>query len=217
MLINIRKFLKSVSLAMFPRKCIGCKAPDFWICQKCISTLPKSFENPLPWSTSVFQYKNRIIRKAIWMIKFSKKYSVLSDLTYSINKSFDELLNKERLNEKELILIPIPITKRSKNSRGYNQSTLICKILAKNIKNIAIQDSVLEKTKNHLPQNKIKNKNERLDNVKNSFGVKNKKRIENKIVILVDDVTTTGATLKEAKKVLKENGAKRVLGFSIAH
>ncbi len=217
MLINIRKFLKSVSLAMFPRKCIGCQTPDFWICEKCLYPLPKSFENPLPWSFSVFEYKNRIIRKAIWLLKFSKKYSVLDDLAYLINKSFSDLLEKEKLNEKELVLIPIPITKRSKSVRGYNQSALICKILLKNRENITIEDSVLVKIKNHLPQNKIKNRNERLNNVKNSFRVKNTERVKGKIIILVDDVVTTGATLKEAKKVLVESGTKKVLGFSIAH
>ncbi len=217
MLINIRKFLKSVSLAMFPRKCIGCQTPDFWICQKCLSTIPKSFENPLPWSFSAFEYKNRIIRKAVWLLKFSKKYSVLDDLAYLINRRFGELLEKEKLTEKELILIPIPITKRSRSVRGYNQSVLICKILVRNRENVTIEDSVLVKTKNHLPQNKIKNRNERLNNVKNSFRVKNIERVKGKIIILVDDVVTTGATLKEAKKVLVEAGTKKVLGFSIAH
>lgn len=217
MLINIRKFLKSVSLAMFPRTCIGCQTPDFWICHKCLSTLPKSFENPLPWSFSAFEYKNRIIRKAVWLLKFSKKYSVLDDIAYSMNESFSNLLEKEKLADKELVLIPIPITKRSKTVRGYNQSTLICKILVNHRKNVTIEDSVLVKTKNHLPQNKIKNRNERLNNVKNSFRVGNPKKIKGKIIILIDDVVTTGATLKEAKKVLVEAGTKKVLGFSIAH
>jgi len=217
MLISIKKASRWISRALFPRKCVGCQAKDFWICEKCLVGIPKSFENPFDWSTSVFEYRNKVIRKAIWKIKFSKKYSVLEDLDKPMRESFFKFLEKKKVLSKEIILIPIPITKRSMKVRGYNQSLLICKMISKNIKNVKVESSALFKSKNHLPQNKIRNRNQRLENVKNSFAIKNKSKIDGQVVILVDDVTTTGATLKEAKKILKENGAKKVLGFSIAH
>lgn len=217
MLINIRNFFRLASRAIFPRKCIGCKAVDFWICEKCISGVPKSFENPLPWSASVFEYKNRLIRKAVWMIKFSHKYSVLDDLEKTLGENFDAFLEKQKIKQKEVLLVPVPITKRSMVARGYNQSLLISKILSKSQNKTKVEDSILIKTKNHLPQNKIKNRMKRLDNVKNSFHVKNPEKVKGKIIILIDDVVTTGATLKEAKKALTLSGAKKVFGFSIAH
>ena len=210
-------FLKTITRYIFPRKCIGCKTPDFWICEKCISLLPKSLDNPFPWSASIFEYSNKVIKKAIWLMKFNGKHSVLVDLEEILKSSFLDFLEKKKLSGKEIILIPIPITKRSMAKRKYNQSLILAKIISKNIKCVEVKDSILEKTKNHLSQNKIKNRSQRLDNVKNSFYVKNPKEISGKIVILIDDVTTTGATLFEARKILKESGAKKVLGFTLAH
>jgi len=217
MLINFKKISAFILRFVFPRNCIGCKSPDFWICEKCLSKIPRSFENPLSWSSSVFEYKNKIIKKGIWLIKFSKKYSVLEDLEKPLRESFVNFLEKHKLTQKEVLLVPIPITKKSMEERRYNQSLLICNILEKKMENIKTENSVLAKSRNHLPQNKIKNRNQRLENVKNSFSLKNPEKIKGKIIILVDDVVTTGATLKEAKFVLIKSGAKKVLGFTIAH
>lgn len=206
-----------ISRALFPRKCIGCTARDFWVCEKCLAQIPKSFENPFTWSSSVFEYKNKVIRKAIWKIKFTKKHSVLEDLEKLTCESFLSFLEKRSLVTKEIFLVPIPITKRSMQTRGYNQSLLICKIISKNNKNVKIENSVLVKSKNHLAQNKIRNRSERLENVKNSFAAKNGEKNKGKIIILIDDVTTTGATLEEARKILLQTGAKKVFAFTLAH
>ncbi|MCX6737487.1 MAG: phosphoribosyltransferase family protein, partial [Candidatus Parcubacteria bacterium] len=57
---------------------------------------------------------------------------------------------------------------------------------------------------------------ERLENMMNVFGIKNNKEIIGKNIILIDDVYTTGATLNEAAKTLKENGAKNIIGVTLA-
>ncbi len=66
-------------------------------------------------------------------------------------------------------------------------------------------------------QSKTKSRKERLVNVKNSFVVRKAEKIKGKNIIIFDDVTTTGATLKEAKKVLKKAGAKKVYFMTMAH
>jgi competence protein ComFC len=123
-------------------------------------------------------------------------------------------VEKNKLSEKDFFLIPIPITEKSRKTRGYNQSLLIAKRISDENK---IMQNILFKNRNHIPQNKIKNRAERLGNVKNSFEVRKNELVENKIVILIDDVVTTGATLTEAKKVLKSSGAKKVFAFVVAH
>ncbi|MCM8785054.1 MAG: hypothetical protein NC827_01220 [Candidatus Omnitrophica bacterium] len=75
--------------------------------------------------------------------------------------------------------------------------------------------NVLIKSKNTISQTELSEK-QREENVKNSFKIKNKDIIDNKTVLLLDDVYTTGATTQECKKVLLENGAKKVIIVTIA-
>lgn len=216
MLINMTLFIKEIYKIFFPKNCLGCKKKDFWICDKCLGGLEKSYENKDAFITSLFNYKDPRVRKIIWFIKFNKKHSVLDDIRLPIKDHILNFITKNKLSEKEIVVIPIPLTKRSLHKRGYNQAVLISETLNK-IPEIKIVTNVLFKTKNHLPQNKIKNRQERMNNVINSFGLKNGEKIKDKIILLVDDVSTTGATLREARNILKENGAKKVYAFTLAH
>ena len=73
------------------------------------------------------------------------------------------------------------------------------------------------KNKETIHQANIKNRNIRLKNLIGSFIVKNKEEIKNRNIILIDDITTTGATLNEARKTLKKAGAKKIVAFTVAH
>ncbi len=74
----------------------------------------------------------------------------------------------------------------------------------------------LVRIKNNAPQALTISPSERLQNIIGVFAVKNSSAIANKNFILVDDVYTTGATLNEAAKTLKENGAKSIIGITLA-
>ena len=80
-----------------------------------------------------------------------------------------------------------------------------------------MEKNVLIKIKETEHQANIKERRDRLKNLSDSFSVKNSKMIEGKNIILIDDVTTTGATLSEARKILKQSGAKKVIAFTVAH
>ncbi len=79
------------------------------------------------------------------------------------------------------------------------------------------RNDVLIKPKETEHQARIENRKERLRNIIGSFAVKNTENIKNKNIILIDDITTTGATLNEAKKTLKKAGAKKIIAFTAAH
>lgn len=211
MLIN--KFYKKITLFLFPKKCIGCDLKDFWICERCTENLPKIYSSPEDFIHPIFNYRDKNVKKIIWFLKFNKKHSVLEDIENLIKKEFNLFIEKNKITKNDFILIPIPITKRSLNKRGYNQSEFIAKTLDQDL----VNSNILYKKTNHISQNKIKNKNERRNNIKNSFEVKNINKAKDKIIILIDDVTTTGATIIEARKVLKNAGAKKVYGFTLAH
>ncbi len=108
----------------------------------------------------------------------------------------------------------MPIHKIRKRQRGYNQSALIAKDLAKNIESLKYENA-LKKKINNKKQSSL-SKKERIENVKNVYEVKSREIILNKRVILFDDIYTTGATVNECKKVLEENGAKDILILTLA-
>ena len=104
--------------------------------------------------------------------------------------------------------------KKRKQSRGYNQTELISKKLAKDLK-IESSNKVLRKVIDTKKQSTL-TKKERIKNVENAFNVVNSKSIENKNVILLDDIFTTGSTLNECSRMLKLAGTKEIAILTIA-
>ena len=114
-----------------------------------------------------------------------------------------------------VVIIPIPLSPKRLRQRGYNQSELIGHFLSDRL-SVRMKADILIKIKDTPSQVEIKDRKERLKNLQGAFAVKNPEEIKDKIVILVDDIITTGATLNEAKKVLKQAGAGKVFGVAAA-
>ena len=116
--------------------------------------------------------------------------------------------------------MPVPIHKKRKAQRGYNQSELICTELVRIIKEnkigtIFLEKNCLQKVKHNLPQSSL-NRKERVENVKQVYSLRHPERIKGKNIILVDDIYTTGSTVNACAKILKENGAKTIIVVTIA-
>lgn len=124
-------------------------------------------------------------------------------------------------NFRDPLLIPIPLSPKRYRERGYNQAELICKELIKldNKINFTLENNILIKPQDTEHQARIRNRSERLKNIIGSFAIRDGKEheIQNRNIILIDDILTTGATLAEAKKVLKKAGARKIVAFTIAH
>ena len=112
------------------------------------------------------------------------------------------------------IIIPVPIHKKRKSLRGYNQSELIAKKLSDEFK-MPMYIDVLKKQINTIPQSSL-GKKARKSNAQNVYKVDNMQKIKNKNVVILDDIYTTGATANECIKVLKDAGAYRVGIITIA-
>ncbi|MCK5027477.1 MAG: ComF family protein, partial [Candidatus Pacebacteria bacterium] len=116
------------------------------------------------------------------------------------------------------LVIPIPLHKKRKRQRGYNQTELLCNELS-------LIDNSLYRTENHVlykhqstrSQTEILNRKERLKNIQGCFSIKDPEKIHGRNIILIDDITTTGATFREATRVLKKAGVRRVICFAVAH
>ncbi len=169
---------------------------------------------------SLFQYRNKLMRKAIWSIKYNKNDIITKKFSKLLYDFIIENISDEMTfsNFNNPIIIPIPVHKNSLKERGYNQSEIIAKniISFDNEKIFKIEPNALSKIKETPHQSKLKNKNDRLKNLKDCFYA-DEKIVKNKNIILIDDVITTGTTMLEATKTLKKAEAKKVIGFSIAH
>ena len=106
------------------------------------------------------------------------------------------------------LIIPVPLHWQRLLKRGYNQSQLLARFLAKKI-NLPLAPSVLVRTKNTPPQVGL-SRNQREKNLKKAFLVKKPSLVEGKKLLLIDDVITTGATIEEASRTLKRAGAELV-------
>lgn len=158
----------------------------------------------------IFKYEG-IIKEKLRQYKFKDQAYLcefFAEIIYSNKKIMKYINNYD-------YIIPIPLHKYRNRERGYNQSFLILKVLAKKNKNIIIKNNILQKQRNIKPQSSM-NKLERKNNIKNAYTITNKLEIKNKKILLFDDVFTTGSTTNECSRMLKENGAKKIGVLTIA-
>ena len=92
---------------------------------------------------------------------------------------------------------------------------MIAKHIAKNFKNLQYQCNLLYKIKDTLPQSKL-DKEKRSQNIRGAYYIKNGQMIQNKKVLLLDDIYTTGNTVNECSKMLKQVGAKEIGVLTLA-
>ncbi|MGN0961288.1 MAG: ComF family protein [Christensenellales bacterium] len=217
----------------FPRqvKCIFCgkETKVFGICDDCYKLLPliknptchkcggrmmakgkvcvecKNRTTALDRCYSTLEYTNEIQRKIISFKQNSVKH-IGETFSYLISDKFDEI--EENID----IIIPVPIGKNRLKIRGFNQSEVLCNEL-KEKGNIVL--NILVRPDDTPHQTGLGRKN-RLANLKDAFKVTDKTKVKNKTILLVDDIYTTGSTLNECAKTLKNAGASKVIGLVLA-
>lgn len=204
---------------IYPQTCGICEEiANESICKKCKNKLEElavcNIHNYSHQSFTrhlyIFEYK-AIIREKIIQYKFSNK-AYLNEMFVNF------MIKNEKICgflKKYDIMIPVPISKKRKQKRGYNQSQIIAKKLVKDLKNLKLVTNVLQKQKNIVPQSTL-SKEERKNNVKDAYKIQNEQIIRNKTIILLDDVFTTGSTVEECSRMLKLAGAKQVDVITIA-
>lgn len=169
--------------------------------------------NPDPWyfdaCRSVFVYTYPVTR-AIRMMKYDNAKYLFDTLSKLVTKLFED-------NEWSAdIIVPVPLHPKRTKSRGYNQAELLAKDLSTTY-NIPMDTEHLVRVEDTPSQTMYNTKN-RKENVANAFDLTIRNIYRNKIVLLIDDVITSGATIDACAKLLKEKGkAKQVLAITLAH
>lgn len=195
---TIRKLWEALIEIIYPREnyCIICGEDDcFGICNNCKKSINFIGE---PYQEEIIScgYYGGVLKELILKFKYKNDFTAGDILA--------ELLEEyiaEKFDYKEYIITYIPLSKKSQKARGFNQCEYIASKIARDLSLEAVE--ILIKTKETKEQKKLK-KDERFENIREAFGIKKGTDIKNKKIILIDDVTTTGATLQEAYKLLKK-------------
>jgi len=158
-----------------------------------------------------------IVKKAIKGIKYRFAYRIVKDIFQNIPVETILFWKRHVLKDSmKNIVIPIPLHASRLRFRGFNQAEIIAQYVS-HIVSIPVSENVIERVHMTEPQVTMKYRKERFINMKNAFRVKEgSKQLSGATVLLVDDVFTTGATLKSATAILKLAGAKAVWGMTIA-
>lgn len=200
---------------LYPKRCVGCGRKGSYGCGDCLSQV-KIRDEQSDNCVSLFKYQG-LVRKMIQRLKFSYLRNIEEELETLVKWGLDRQL-KRQINwrfrdfmEKKPAVQPISLHWKRKNWRGFNQSEMIARVIKKKL-SLEMVD-VLERKKETRSQVGL-NREDRRQNIKNAFEVK---RIElPERILLVDDVWTTGSTMKAGFKILKKSGVKEVWGLSLA-
>ncbi len=210
------KHLKNTLHLFYPHHCTGCGSDllsqQEMLCLACLGALPHTgFENiagnateklfegrvPLRAAHSQFYFaKHKLIQHLLHQLKYkgNKEIGI-----YLGNIMGQALLKSSRFANPDA-LIPLPLHADKEFKRGYNQSLLICKGMAKAMQVPVITTAV--KRKRITETQTKKHRMERWQNVEDSFVLQDASAITHKHILLVDDVVTTGATLEACSSVL---------------
>ena len=216
------QMIKTILGIIYPTTCIFCdkileKNKELEICEECYKEL-KFLDNGKTIHKNndeiyyddifaAFKYSGKI-KELIIKYKYQHKGYLFRAFSKLMFKSI-----KDRKIDADIIL-SVPLYKDRERQRGYNQAHLLAKEMSR-LTNIQYDKKILRrvKTTNCLA---LCNKKERKDIIKGAFLLKNPEKVKNKKIILIDDVFTTGATINECSKVLKQCGAKKIIGLVIA-
>jgi len=201
----MKKLLLQLIELFFPQICTACKKISQPLCQICFEKIKRNqdFKDGVIFATTLKD--NPILRKTI----HNFKYKGVKSLAKRLVELFEEVPTG--------VFIPVPLHKKRAQERGFNQALLIANEL-KLINTTSQVADILIRAKATENQ-AYKSRTERLHNLQNAFGMRDAetKLDPSQQYFVVDDVSTTGTTVRECSQVLRKHGAKYITGIVIAH
>jgi ComF family protein len=227
----VKDFLLDIASLIYPRVCVACTGSLFkheqHICNKCYIILPKTDyhlqkDNPLHKvfygradvtlaSSFLFFQKKGMVQKMLHALKYKGK----PEVAQLLGKWYAQDLKQSNVPYSFDYIIPVPLHKKRQQKRGYNQSQYFAKGLSE-VLDIPVITHVL--IKNYFTETQThKTRAERAENILQSFSIEHAEMIDNKNILLVDDVITTGATLEACIIQLQKCANVKVSVASIAY
>jgi competence protein ComFC len=198
--------IKKLFRLLWKTECMGCNAASelnrYGFCHLCEKKIVFLENHSGTKEFHILRYEGPV-KNAICRFKYNRK-------TY-YGKRFATLafdfIQKNNLTDFD-VLVPVPLHWKKEFMRGFNQSAIVCIQLGR-LLNKRCLTGVLVKTKSTVSQTRL-NEKERKENVKGTFCIRRAGWIKNKNILLLDDVYTSGSTIKEARKTILAAGASKV-------
>lgn len=224
--LAVRAALGWILEAVFPPSCASCGREGAWLCDPCARSVAWMEEQACPfchdqasgWRTCRACAARHWLDGAWAVARYEKPVTCLVQAmkfqgVMGVSRALPSLLSGRVVmaRERDAMLVPVPIHRRRRAERGFNQSGVIARCLEAELGLTAMQPLV--RTRHTGPQ-VGKERAERLSNLRGA--IRCSQGMKNKNIILVDDVLTTGATLDECARALKRRGAASVTAIVLA-
>ena len=231
--------LRAVASLFYPASCVICHAPvagAHYVCQACFDkahrivapfcakcsepfsgaidsefTCANCADRTLRFDAAVSAYRSRgVVRFVILQFKYNRQLH----LRHPVAEWLQEAMNDARLRDRNFdCIVPVPLHPARFRERGFNQAELLAKILGRGI-NLTVSRA-LERTRYTTTQTAF-DRTERMENLRGAFRLRKKIGVRGLRVLLVDDILTTGSTLSECARVLREAGTQSVYAVTAA-
>ncbi len=220
-------FFKEVFDFILPRFCATCKKKlktnEEVVCYDCLREIKTvsdekiafAFGNKFRESSIITEFsslylfeKDKPVQELIHQLKYRQKFLIGKFIGSNLGRS----LKRKSADWQLDLIVPVPLHHLKLAERGFNQSFYIAKGLESVLK-IKVENNSI-KRKRYTQSQTTMGIEEREQNIKDAFSIKKAEKIKNKNILLIDDVITTGATIRECGKLLLDNGANKVYAAS---
>ncbi|OHA47682.1 MAG: hypothetical protein A2806_03645 [Candidatus Terrybacteria bacterium RIFCSPHIGHO2_01_FULL_48_17] len=212
---------------LFPAQCVGCmrELSGKILCDSCAGLLPKGFTPRCPRCSArlphgtICQPCREILGFSRLFVAFPYAHPIVTALVNAFKfdaiREISSILAEYLVIPKieNMLIAPIPLHPKRLRERGFNQSLCLAEEIASRLETDYTE--VLTRRKETKQQAKM-SREQRYENLRNAFAINDRQAILGKSILLVDDVITTGATIREAAQTLRREGAKEIWASAAA-
>ncbi len=221
----IRTFTHAFKDFLFISTCLHCSTPlrdeEQRVCQRCWDSLTVVSENDHTVKVLTKRFAEGGVIDMLVSLYYFEKRGLLQTLAHSLKYEEGTMVGVElgkrlsaRLGKLSIdAVIPVPLNKRKERERGYNQSDCIGEGISERL-GIPVHREAVRRVKYTVTQTHL-NAEERKENIAEAFSVPHPELINGKCIAVVDDVITTGSTIQELARVLRDAGARRIIAASV--
>lgn len=235
----MHRFLSYLIDMIIPPQCVICHAPVstnfFPACDACISSFvahgflfcPQCGNRIFTLSSPCHKNAGYILG-AVTLFSFPAAQTLIHALKYKHEEYASAVMGKilaeyflracpEFISD-SCIIVPVPTSKTHLRKRGYNQAERIARAFARNagLHQSAVRDHLIKKIRTTRSQTECATVRERAENIKDSFAINPNEEVRGKDIIIIDDVHTTGATMRELARILNTHSARKILALVFA-